>query len=331
MEPIRDQEEEFVNDDNNSLCLVVPPNNMELVTFNETPDEYEQQEDKQLRRFRKRKYGLGWLSSFIYNLKNNEHSVVECINNPASKLETQLIFTSTCLDIDECGDRMFVQDSPYIATKAPAPNRSVTTVGQYLKGGLKLFYFFDIVSMRRGSGKFGEFIMLKWKNMQKHLDYYAKVVSHKYKTEGAVINNTSFINVPAEGTSQKIAFVKKFYEISFNNNRMVFSTDEINKVISCEEMSVERFNELLYLGKATTDGVGHISDTECNFLMGAIIEGYKASKNENLYTTLDGKNNSDFSFSLAVVPQVLFYINSENYGAKTIKVAKPECIIQESP
>ncbi|QEI03648.1 DBP [Rachiplusia nu nucleopolyhedrovirus] len=333
---INRNEEEFYQDEdrskNNIICLKQP---IELVKYDDVPDEYETDlDDKQIRRFRKRKTGLGWLEGFIYNLKKNELSVVECINNPANKIQTQLIFVTTCLDIDEHGDKMFYKGSPHIATKAPSNNRTVTTVGQYLKGGLKLFYFFDVVSMRRGKGMYGEYIMMKWKNMQKHLDHYATVVSHKFNCEGAVLNNTAFLSVPADETPAKAAFVKKFYEIRFTNNRLVFSTDDVVKTISCEEMSVDRFNELLFLGEDTTEKkTGHISDTECLFLMGAIIEGFKSSKNESLYSTLDGKNNSDFTYSLAIVPQVLFYINSDNSDSSDCKRAKPsepECIIQES-
>ncbi len=323
-------EEDYVQDD--MTVSVIQINNTELIKFDDKADEYDSvEENKQLRLFKKRRLGQlsMWLEMMITNLKQNNLTVVECINNPDSRLYSQLYFTSSCLDLDEHGPGLFVQGSPNIATKAPVNGRTVTTVGKYMKGGLKLFYFFDIVTMRRGKGQFGEYIMMRWNNIQRHNSFYSKVVCHKFDCEDALLSDTAFISVPLDNTINKANFVKKFYEISMSNNRYVYSQDKLDKVVACEEMTVDRFNELLYLGEDPSDKkTGYMSDTECSFLMGAIVEGFKCSKAENQYAILNGKNSTDYSYSLAVVPQILFYIES---GSKRARVElQPECIIQES-
>ncbi|AXS67677.1 dbp [Cryptophlebia peltastica nucleopolyhedrovirus] len=251
---------------------------------------------------------MTWVEKMIHNLaKGKNITVVNCQTEfNQNQLETALGFLETCNNFSRWESRLYPKIDDKITIETPKAPRVVYNVGYHVKGGAIPFYFFDTVKMKRYKSTFGEFFILRWSNINRHNMIYSNIMSQYFKEDQIKLQDCSIINAPDENNPGKISFVRKFYDIKQHSNETVYSTGDLVKSVVCEPFTVERYNDLFAFQQE--GGEQAQPSQEVDLYMGAIIEGFKQSKNETTLESVNNKKYQEKTYSLAIKPMIFFNI-----------------------
>ncbi|AIE47852.1 dbp [Peridroma alphabaculovirus] len=248
---------------------------------------------------------LTWTDKLRYNLDAKNLTVLRC-DTAFNKLFDALAFLRESMSIDQCIDEILPKPSNDIIILKPKSTGVVYQVGKQIKGGIMPFYFFDFVKIRRARGQFGEYLSMRWPKQYMHNEAMSSII-RAYKHWGCQImkmQNVVYSNLPGpEAYTNKMSFVRKFFDIKPEHNQRVFMTGQLCKSVVCEPFTVERFDKLFKI-----EPEGKVPSEEVEMLVGVQIEGFKISKNDVEYATIDNSSVQDKNYSLAVKPMVFFHI-----------------------
>jgi ssDNA binding protein len=271
-----DEDEPVHPNGNNMLCLFKPQTESRTIT---------------------------WIDKFIYNLEAQNLTVVRS-KTAFNKLFECLSFLQQSLSIKQYYDQLYPEPNKNIIILKPTSPRVVFKVGMLIKGGSLPFYFFDFVKLKRFTGPYGEFFTFQWRSQLLHNGIYSTIIT-KFKgwDEQLKMQDIVYVNVPpASSYSNRMALVRKFFDIKREHNEHVYMTGQLCKSINCEPFTLDRFNDLFC----------QLPDQKCSneveMLVGAVIEGFKQSKDEIEYETVNNKKVQEKTFSLAVKPEIFFLI-----------------------
>ncbi|QNV47844.1 DNA-binding protein [Alphabaculovirus altersperidaniae] len=247
---------------------------------------------------------LTWIDSLRYNLQAKNLTVLRC-SVAFNKLFDCLAFLRESLPIDDYIDLFLPEVSKEIVILKPKPPAIVYLVGKLMKGGSTPFYLFDTAKIKRCLSNYGEFLSISWSRQYLHNEAYANVIM-KYKDfecDSMKLQTAACVNLPGdEAVSKKTTFVRKFFDIKQENNERNYMTGRLVKSVQCEPFTVKRFNDLF---KFEADSK---SSDEVEMLVGIQIDGFKQSKDEIEFETVNNKKVSERSYSLAIKPMVFFNI-----------------------
>ncbi|AUV65401.1 DBP-2 [Alphabaculovirus myunipunctae] len=244
-----------------------------------------------------------WMDKFRYNLNKKNQTV---LNYNSSVFEI-MGFLRQSLSIDDNIEDFLPSVSDQIVINKPKSPRVVYQVGKLLKGGMSQYYFFDYVRVKRAEGNFGQYLSMTWPNQYLHNDAIANVIIKykKWDVNSMKLQDITYINIPNNTTvAGKMAFARKFFDIRQQCNKSNFMSGELKKKVVCEQFSVERFDEVFaFEGETKTSA-------DVRLLAGVIIEGFKQSKEETDYETVNCKTIQEKTYSLSVRPMVFFKIEN---------------------
>ncbi|ACF05319.1 dbp [Adoxophyes orana nucleopolyhedrovirus] len=252
-------------------------------------------------------HNITWAEKMIYNLsKGKNSSVVNCLTSfHQNQLKMSLDFVNTTYNFAQYENQLYPEPISKITVEAPKAPKLTYNVGYHVKGGAVPFYFFDTVILKRFKSTFGEFLTIKWSNINKHNKVYSNIMLKYFSEEMCRLQESCVINLPDDSNLAKIPFVRKFYDIRKCMNQTVYSTGDLIKSVVCEPFGVERFNNLF---EFEYDGNEVRPSKEVEMYMGAIIEGFRQSKNEKQLENLNNKKIQEKTYSLAIKPMIFFYI-----------------------
>ncbi|AKC91730.1 dbp-2 [Lambdina fiscellaria nucleopolyhedrovirus] len=250
-----------------------------------------------------------WYNELMYNFSVGNTSVVysDSIDN---NLDNQLMYLKNVLNINEFSDKLYPDVHKEISIMKPTAPRVVYQMGMHVRGGLMSFYFFDEASVRLVNGKHGVFMKVRWSQISQHNQIMAKLIGMYNSWENDLIKMQEdiIINLPdEENVASRKEFVKMFYSISAAKNKRVFARGIKNSKIpvECDMFTYEQFFSMFELRKEKAEI--RPSD-EIKMIMGAVIEGFKVSKNEMELETVHNVKIKEHQFSISIKPICFFYV-----------------------
>ncbi|AAZ38305.1 ORF-139 [Agrotis segetum nucleopolyhedrovirus A] len=247
---------------------------------------------------------LTWVDKLRYNLDAKNLTVLRC-TTAFNKLFECLSFLRESQSIDQCISDFLPEVSKDIVIVRPKSPRVVYQVGKLIKGGAMPFYFFDFCKIRRASGNYGEYFTMSWAKQYAHNEAFANLIIQfkRWECDAMKLQNVTYVNLPSSDSyASKSVFVRKFFDIKQEHNQRNYMTGRLVKAVVCEPFTVERFDELFkYEGDAKVSA-------EVEMLVGVQIEGFKQSKEDMDFETVNSKTLQEKTYSLAVKPMVFFNI-----------------------
>nr|AIW01539.1 DNA binding protein [Spodoptera frugiperda multiple nucleopolyhedrovirus] len=247
---------------------------------------------------------MTWVDLLLYNLQAKNITVLRC-EAAFNKLFDCLTFLEQGLCIDTHMDEFEPEISKEIIILKPKPPRVVYNVGKVVRGGSKPFFFFDYAKVKRCVGNFGEFLSISWSNQYIHNKAYGKVII-KYKDfdcDSMKLQDGAIVNLPGDDTpSKKTIIVRKFFDVFQHRNERVYMTGRLVKRINCDPFTIERFNKVFEFETDTK------SSAEVDMLVGIQIDGFKQSKEEVEFETVNNKKVQERTYSLAIRPMIFIKI-----------------------
>lgn len=267
---------------------------------------YRTDDDKPMMRYFEveQETSASWVSTFVYNLQNRNDSVVKC-QAKFNCMRDSLAFIRQYRPIDDL-QREFERvrsDPSYRSdiTFVPPSGHSLTTqIGLRGDGGVHKFFFFDTARVKRLKSAYGEFMSVSWTNIGAYNAMYSELIDRYSGRKNTMLQPSVAVNVPAETSQERVIFVRKFYNIYSEMNQRVFSEGELVHPISVVPYSLRDFNEQFALTESRS--------AEVDVIMGAVIEGYKQSKNEIKMELLHNEKCASKQYTLAIKPMIFFNI-----------------------
>ncbi|ACI28847.1 agip146 [Agrotis ipsilon multiple nucleopolyhedrovirus] len=245
-----------------------------------------------------------WVDQFRYNLEMKNLTVLRC-NTAFNKLFDCMSFLRESLSLEHNISDLLPEVSKDIVIVKPTAPRVVYQVGKHIKGGSMPFYFFDFCKIKRSEGNFGEFFTMSWPKQYMHNEAFARVIVtyKRWECETMKLQNVAYVKLPSnEAYLSKSMFVRKFFDIKQEQNQRNYMTGRLVKSVVCEPFTVERFNSVFKFEKDSK------SSAEVEMLVGVQIEGFKQSKEEVHFETVDNKTLQEKTYSLSIKPMVFFHI-----------------------
>ncbi|ACH88670.1 Dbp-2 [Helicoverpa armigera multiple nucleopolyhedrovirus] len=251
-----------------------------------------------------------WMDKLRYNLKEKNMTVFQY----NSKLFENLGFLRESINIDDNISEFLPTVSQNIVITRPKSPRVVYQVGKLCKGGMIPFFFFDYVRVTAAESTFGNYLSMNWSNMYLHNEAFAKLIIEfkRWECDTMKLKNVVYVNMPAgitnpadahNNVAAKAAFTRKFFDIKQKSNEQNFMTGELKKKIVCEQFTQDRFREVFKFQNADDK-----TSSEVQMLAGVLIEGFKQSKEDTDYETVNCKTLQEKTYSLSVKPMVFFNI-----------------------
>ncbi|QAT90412.1 DNA binding protein [Spodoptera exempta nucleopolyhedrovirus] len=256
---------------------------------------------------------LTWIDTLCYNLDSKNLTVLRC-ETAFNKLFESLNFLRESVSLDQCMKTDFTPEiSDRIVIVQPVSPRVVYTVGKLVKGGAMPFYFFDFVKVRRCTGKFGQFFSITWSKQYIHNEAFGKLIIkyNNWDDDTMKLQNVAYVNFPGNSLSKKTAFVRKFFDIKYEQNQRNYMTGRLAKAVVCEPFTVERFDDLFKFETPTpqqNDAAQSSSSDEIEMLAGIVVDGFKQSKEDVKLETVTSKKLQEKTYSLSIKPMVFFKI-----------------------
>lgn len=247
---------------------------------------------------------LTWVDKLRYNLDAKNLTVLRC-TAAFNKLFECMSFLRESLSIDQCLADFLPEVSKEIVIVKPKSPRVVYTVGKLIKGGAMPFYFFDFCKIKRSVGNYGEFFSISWPKQYMHNEAFARVIVQykRWECETMKLQNVAYVKLPSnDAFSSKVAFVRKFFDITQQQNQRNYMTGRLAKSVVCEPFTVERFDEVFKFEEDSK------SSAEVEMLVGVQIEGFKQSKEDVEFETVNCKTLQEKTYSLSIKPMVFFNI-----------------------
>jgi ssDNA binding protein len=242
-----------------------------------------------------------WMDKLRYNLNEKNLTVM----NYNGKVFESLGFLRESLSIDDNINDFLPDVSTEIVVNKPKAPRVVFQVGKLLKGGMRQYYFFDFVRVKRAEGNFGQYLSITWPNQYLHNEAFARlIIAYKrWDCETMKLQNVTYVNMPNNmSAASKTAFARKFFDIRQEQNQQNYMTGQLKKKIVCEHFSLERFDEVFKFEEDSK------CSAEIQMLAGVVIEGFKQSKEDTDYETVNCKTLQEKTYSLSIKPMVFFNI-----------------------
>ncbi|ABF47361.1 DNA binding protein [Clanis bilineata nucleopolyhedrovirus] len=227
-----------------------------------------------------------WQNNFLDMLKNKRFEKVAC-STSYNKLQEQLSTLKPCvLYTPGCAKNFQVVSTKY----------NILQIKQHYLCRDQIF-FFDHVNVRRHTKDYGDFLVMKWSDVYRHMEDYSQVLSKHFKVDQVVVQDSVIINIPQDkNVAAKTAFARQFYSIKSNRNQLLYMTGQLVDKVHVEPHTPSTFDVMLS------------AHEEVNMIMGAVIEGIKQSKSAVEMITLNNKKILEKTYSFSIKPVIFFHI-----------------------
>jgi hypothetical protein len=247
-----------------------------------------------------------WVKVLIHNLQRRNTTLVKCTDkfNHLSDLiqfATQPIylpFPDLVSEVDKMRD-----DPTYNNTKLkfqPPKNQSTTTAINYVDNYVShKFFLFDRVRVKRSKSTFGEFLSISLTNSNIH-NVFAYLSNRYLKNEG-ILSSSSLVNLPTTPVEREV-FVRRFFLVPEDRNPIMYATNDIMQIVNVKPYTLDVFDaQFAFIPP-------YNRSNEVEMVMGAVIEGFKKSKNETKMESMDSEGMLYKEYSVAIKPMVFFNI-----------------------
>ncbi|AKN81008.1 Single-stranded DNA binding protein [Lonomia obliqua multiple nucleopolyhedrovirus] len=266
------------HDDSGMLCIFTPLSNQMQKSMNKS---------------------ITWLDKVVYNLRVKNTTV---INYNDSYLKSGLDYLSTIDNIQQWHDRLYPDIDNSIVIVEPVGIKTTYTIGSRVKGKPSGFVFVDYGKIKRAKSVHGNFFSIQWNGIHYFNKIYSNIMEQYFKDDLPFKMESSVcLNLP-EKVSEREILLRKFYNISRENNMKIYSSGELLCPVQTERVSMHQFDEMFEMNK--TEG----SSQEVEMLICAVVEGVKYGKIETAMRDINNKKYYEKMYSLAIKPILFFNI-----------------------